>query len=207
MKKDIDENNKNNKSGKGEDERLWQFVTQDVTPLAKKEMQEQRSDVELDDDFAAMLRGDAPKSDSASQRLAVNHEHVIAGTQKYEQPEKTDHNLHDKAGIDRKAFEKFRKGQMPIEATLDLHGLYQQQAYEKVTAFITQSSARNMRCIMIITGKGQKKSDGYNREDGILKKSLPDWLEQPSLKSKILKIQQAQRFHGGSGACYILLKR
>jgi len=204
MKKDSDKNNKNNKD---EDERLWQFVTQDVKPLANKEMQEQSLREEPEIGSRVTASEDESQADMVAEQLSVKHEHVIAHSHKPQPAEKTDHNLHDKAGIDRKAFEKFRKGQMPIDATLDLHGLFQQQAYEKVVQFIAHASARHMRCVMIITGKGQKKSDGLVREEGVLKKSLPDWLEQPSLKCKILKIQQAQRFHGGSGACYILLKR
>jgi DNA-nicking Smr family endonuclease len=206
MKKESDKNNNNN-NNKDEDEQLWQVVTQDVKPLANKEMQEQSLREEPESASRATASKNKSQADMMAEQLSVKHEHVIAHSHKPQPPEKTDHNLHDKAGVDRKAFEKFRKGQMPIEATLDLHGLFQQQAYEKVVQFIAQASARHMRCVMIITGKGQKKSDGLVREEGVLKKSLPDWLEHPSLKCKILKIQQAQRFHGGSGACYILLKR
>lgn len=195
MKKDKDKN----KNTPDADEKLWSFMTQDVKPLKRRK-----------GDVAA---ADEPEPPTEVMPLTpppmVSRPGVTPPTiaRKPVEAQTTQHDLYGHADVDRRSFDKFRKGQMPIEATLDLHGYNQQQAYDKVTQFIARNAALGMRCVMIITGKGRKGADGSYQEVGILKQSLPQWLEQPDLKSKILKLRQAQRFHGGSGAYYILLKR
>lgn len=187
MDNDRDKNNKNKVS---EDDSLWAFVTKDVEPLKgrnKINVPAQKTENKSTPSVKTQLN---PKPDKAKIT-----------------PKTTHHNLHNKADVDRATFDKFRKGQMPIEATIDLHGYNAQQAYEKVVGFMNRASGLGQRCVMVITGKGMRNNESGEREVGILKRSLPEWLEQPSLKSKILKVQQAQRFHGGSGAYYILLKR
>jgi|TARA_R110002126_G_scaffold3263_1_gene18466 DNA-nicking Smr family endonuclease len=195
MKKDKNKN----KNTSAEDKKLWSFMTQDVTPLKGRV---ENIDATDDDPHAQLDKEDiynnvAPRIEPARpQRIKAPAPQASLH-----------HDLYNHADVDRRSFDKFRKGQMPIEASLDLHGYNQQQAYEKVTQFIARNAAMGLRCVMIITGKGRKDADGTYQEVGILKKSLPQWLEQVDLKSKILKVQQAQRFHGGSGAYYILLKR
>ena len=103
-------------------------------------------------------------------------------------------------GLDRKTSEKFRKGQMPIEATLDLHGMTQEQAHQALHEFIQRSYEGRRRCVLVITGKGE---DG----NGILKRMTPEWLDGRSVKNLILKTATAQPKDGGSGALYILLRR
>ena len=103
-------------------------------------------------------------------------------------------------GLDRKTSEKFRKGQMSIEATLDLHGMTQDEAHPALHKFIKRSYADKKRCVLVITGKGAEGN-------GILKRMTPEWLEDRSVKNLILKTATAQAKDGGSGALYILLRR
>lgn len=194
MKKDKDKQNKDLSS---EDERLWSFVTQDVTPLKGREITRE----EVPQEAAPSRHADIAARKQPRPAAARNEIRAADALRQ------TQHDLHSHGDIDRRSFDKFRKGQMPIEATLDLHGYNQQQAYDQLCQFITRNAALGLRCVMVITGKGRKGADGSYQEVGILKQSLPQWLEQADLKSKILKVKQAQRFHGGSGACYILLKR
>jgi DNA-nicking Smr family endonuclease len=200
MKKDKD---KQGEKMSAADAALWSFVTQDVTPLKRCDAQSEEK----------------PSESAPHEELGAVHENIRTEKQRVKKmqsvPKTQDvlierdvqHDLHSHGDIDRRSFDKFRKGQMPIEATLDLHGYNQQQAYDQLCRFITRNAALGLRCVMVITGKGRKGADGSYQEVGILKQSLPQWLEQPDLKSKILKLRQAQRFHGGSGAYYILLKR
>lgn len=113
-------------------------------------------------------------------------------------------------GLDRRTEERLRKGQMPIDATLDLHGMRQDEAHAALTAFIAQGFARGHRCVLVITGKGKTgktSEDLWEAKPGILKRRVPDWLADPSLNPKILKTTPAQPKHGGEGALYVLLRR
>lgn len=104
-------------------------------------------------------------------------------------------------GVDRRTGLRLRRGQLPIEARLDLHGLTQDQAHRRLTAFIRASIDSGRRCVLVITGKG---STG---QGGVLRQSVPRWLNEPALRPLVVAIQQAQPRDGGEGALYVLLKR
>ena len=106
------------------------------------------------------------------------------------------------AGVDRANAERLKRGHHPIAARLDLHGLTQPEAYRQLAAFIEGSRAAGHRCVLVITGRGLAP-DG----PGILKRSVPRWLEEGGLRRHILAIAEAQPRHGGAGALYLLLRR
>lgn len=117
------------------------------------------------------------------------------------------------AGIDRSTAERFRKGDYPIDAALDLHGMSREKAHLALTRFLRAQYERASRCLLVITGKGQKREDepedsflpGQMR--GVLKDALPGWLAEPGLRAMVLAFDTARLKHGGSGAYYILLRR
>jgi len=105
------------------------------------------------------------------------------------------------ADIDRNTAERFRKGDYPIDANLDLHGMTRDKAHGALVTFIESHYARGSRCLLVITGKGR----GENM--GVLREALPSWLQTPALRPMILAFDMAKQKHGGAGAYYILLKR
>lgn len=117
------------------------------------------------------------------------------------------------AGLDRRTAERLRRGQYPIEARLDLHGMTQDQAHRALALFVRQCHAAGKRCVLVITGKGgrQRPSDDgpyVNQEPpGILKRRVPEWLRQADLAPMVLSVASAAPSHGGAGAMYLLLKR
>jgi DNA-nicking Smr family endonuclease len=111
--------------------------------------------------------------------------------------------LGESAGIDRASFDLLRRGQLPIEARLDLHGLTQEEAHRDLTRFIATSDAAGKRLVLVITGKGRPGSEGM----GVLRQAVPRWLNEPSLRGRILALTPAQPRDGGAGALYVLLRR
>lgn len=108
------------------------------------------------------------------------------------------------AGIDRRTARRLSQGQIPIEATLDLHGMSREKAHEALGAFLTRAAEEQKRCILVITGKGRMSVEG---SQGVLRKELPHWLELPPCREKVISFTQAKPHHGGDGAFYILLRR
>lgn len=104
--------------------------------------------------------------------------------------------------LDKRTEDKLRKGKMPIEATLDLHGHTQSEAHDALVGFIKRTQKSGKRCVLVITGKGRKTG-----EPGILKTKVPLWLNEAPIGPLILKCVSAKPEHGGSGAYYIYLKR
>ena len=110
--------------------------------------------------------------------------------------------------IDGNTAEKFRKGQLQIEAKLDLHGLKEKEAFESVKNFILNAYMQKKRCVLIITGKGIKKdNDPWYETKGVIREALPSWLNHPEIRPFILSMTSAKIEDGGSGAMYVLLKR
>ena len=113
--------------------------------------------------------------------------------------------------VDRKLFSKLKKGKIEPENILDLHGMTFKKAHKEVLSFVIQSSRKNFRLLLIITGKGQnnKKQHNFFQESGsgTLKEALPGWLSLDPLKQLILNFTFAHNNHGGDGAYYVYLKR
>jgi len=106
------------------------------------------------------------------------------------------------AGVDRRTVDRLRRGKLPIEARLDLHGNYQDAAHAELNHFIAASAAAGRRVVLVITGKGSVGEGG-----GVLRRRLPDWLNQPACRPHVLAFAGARPEHGGGGAFYVLLRR
>jgi DNA-nicking Smr family endonuclease len=105
--------------------------------------------------------------------------------------------------MDKRNATRLRRGELPIEGTLDLHGQASITAHNNVVQFIERAYAAQKRCLLVITGKGKRSAE----DGGILKKQLPLWLAQSGVQDKILAVTPAQPKDGGSGAFYVLLRR
>lgn len=99
---------------------------------------------------------------------------------------------------ERKAARRIAAGS--IDATLDLHGMTRLTACAQVQAFLQDQVRRRHRHVLIITGKGR------GGEAGVLRSSLPHWLNEPPLRSLISAMAAARPEKGGAGALHVLLK-
>jgi DNA-nicking Smr family endonuclease len=88
----------------------------------------------------------------------------------------------------------------PIEARIDLHGLGQFEAEDRLKAFLRRAHDGGLRAVLVITGKGMSG-------DGVIRRRAPDWLADPALRAVVAGVAQAHPRHGGEGALYVALKR
>lgn len=102
--------------------------------------------------------------------------------------------------IDRRTLTRIKRGELAIDARLDLHGLTQEAAHRALARFIATSAADGARLALVITGKGRGG-------EGILRAAVPRWLAEPALRTRILAVTPAAANHGGAGALYLLLRR
>ena len=98
-----------------------------------------------------------------------------------------------------------------IIKTIDLHGFSLNNANKTIEKFIFKCFEERVNKIIVITGKGlrsKNKSNPYVSQDlGILKYSVPEFLQSRSNLTKIVKqIKEANIKDGGQGAFYIYLK-
>lgn len=104
--------------------------------------------------------------------------------------------------LDRPTLDKLARGRLSIEARVDLHGMTQDEAYSLLFSFLHRAHASGLRYVLVITGKGSSSGG-----DGVLRRSVPGWLETPAFRMFVSSHEHAARHHGGSGAIYVRLRR
>ncbi|HEX3348194.1 MAG TPA: Smr/MutS family protein [Acetobacteraceae bacterium] len=102
-------------------------------------------------------------------------------------------------GLDASSWNRLRTGKLAPTRTLDLHGRTVQRAYVALHAFLLAAHADRVRCVEIITGKGSGASGG------VIRRELPIWLNQPSLRPLVLAASYPHP--GNPGAVRLLLRR
>ena len=111
--------------------------------------------------------------------------------------------------MDRKNYDRLRRGKLRPEGRLDLHGLNAAEAQTELTHFLLHSHGTGKRLVLVITGKGKSTPDDgiMPVRQGVLRHSLPNWLTIPVLRPIVLDAVPAHAKHGGGGAFYIYLRR
>ena len=118
------------------------------------------------------------------------------------------------ADFDRRAVRQVASGKVAIDARLDLHGMRQRDARTELHAFLRAAQARALKTVLIITGKGDTAAERDHLagalgkpQRGVLRHSVPQWLEEPELRSVVLSFTSAGTRHGGDGALYVQLRK
>ncbi|HEY8887060.1 MAG TPA: Smr/MutS family protein [Gallionella sp.] len=102
-------------------------------------------------------------------------------------------------GLSRMTLRKLRRGTWPIQDSLDLHGNNTDAARKLLQEFLHEAAQRNLRCVLVIHGKGLNSQGG----EAVLRKLTRHWLTQ---HRQVLGYCDAQPRDGGSGAVLVLLK-
>ena len=183
------------KASKLPDWYLWSEVTRSVSPLPRKTVLS-RADIKGGkslEDTKLKSSQPKPKPITWSPAAVTSHETQIKSQAQIIEP-----RMH----------RRLRRGQLPIDATIDLHGLRQDEARSALYRFIDARFGRGDRTLLVITGKGLKKA-GYGEivQKGVLRHMLPRWLKEPALAPLIAGWEVSARQHGGEGAFYVRLKR
>lgn len=168
-----------------EDRALWRKTMRDVTPLvparSARASEEETPEIEID----------ATRPPRCLATEPVKRGARLPPLSPGESP-----------GVDRRTAERFRRGQLAVEARLDLHGLTQAEAHRTLVSFIHQAHGSGLRTVLVITGKG-----GFGDARGVLREAVPRWLNESDLRPRVLSCAWAQPKHGGAGALYVLLRR
>ena len=130
--------------------------------------------------------GDAPLSSKKTPFVvAENSPHKLAGW---------------RAGTPKKTMQMLAKGKPVPTLDVDLHGFTLHQAYAEIRTFLAQATEDSHKCVLIIHGKGRREG----QDMGAIKQNLAGFLAE---RPEVLAFHTAHAKHGGSGACYVLLKR
>ena len=179
--------------GKDADSRLWSIVTATVRPLPGR--LKARPPTQL----VALSPPPSPQGPPAATPLAhkAPAQKVAKGTSPAPPGGR---GLQAPQGIEPRYRRRLERSREPLAASVDLHGLNQDQARALLTGFILRGWAENRRTILVITGKGALG-------DGMLRRRVPEWLAEPPLRKLVAGLSEAHRRNGGEGALYVALKR
>lgn len=158
---------------------LWSYVTRDVRPLKKDRAT--ASGPAAKNTPAVRGKKPADPAPPATKTLTIP---ATPGSRE----------------VDRRTDQKLRRGQYPVDMTIDLHGDTQDAAHKRLNTAIRKLSAAGGRCLLVITGKGKGG-------EGVLRQRVPEWLQDEALGPLVLRWHNAQPEDGGAGALYVLLRR
>ena len=106
------------------------------------------------------------------------------------------------APLERRLRQRLTRGQVGADASLDLHGLRQDEAFTALVSFLSRQQRRGARVVLVVTGKG-----GRGGEPGVLRRAVPLWLAAAPVRGLVIGFEEAGAQHGGSGALYVRLRR
>ena len=106
-------------------------------------------------------------------------------------------------GFSRKTMKKLKRGELPVQDFIDLHGFTKQEAEVQVREFLARSYKLGLRCVLIVHGRGLNSPDSLP----VIKEGLPRWLGQGPARKVVLAFATAKPYDGGTGAIYVLLRR
>jgi DNA-nicking Smr family endonuclease len=101
--------------------------------------------------------------------------------------------------LPQKQLKKLRQKKIPVEASIDLHGMVIEKAHQSARRFLQNAFKNQLRCVEVITGRGDPL-----RGTGLLKRELPHWLAEPALRALVLHYEENPASRGGS---YLIMLR
>jgi DNA-nicking Smr family endonuclease len=155
----------------GEDSALWETVARTAKPLRRKQV----------------AVADKPP---AARKIEPTASRPPASSSKAPHP----------AAIDRRTARRIARGAIELDARLDLHGLTQAEAHQRLLRLLSEVQESGGRIVLVITGKGTLGG-------GVLRRMLPGWLASPRFRPLVAGFEEAHRNHGGAGAFYISVRR
>jgi DNA-nicking Smr family endonuclease len=102
------------------------------------------------------------------------------------------------------------KSESYIDFKIDLHGFTLEEAFKKIREIIENCYEKDLRTILIVTGKGLRskvKENPYLSEDlSLLKYAIPNFIKENFFEI-ISSIEEPDQNLGGSGAFLLRLKK
>lgn len=155
----------------------------------------------IDPDAAPKPKASRPTQNSENLSRQDKFKHQLLGELEYVKPALPDEILSFvRGGIQDKLKTKLKKGLIPFEAKIDLHGATVKQAGRELEQAIDSAYESGLRCILVVHGRGLGSFDNKPA----LKTHVNHWLRE---LPQVLAFHSAQPKHGGTGALYVLLKR
>ena len=104
-------------------------------------------------------------------------------------------------GVDGRLVRRMRLGDLPIDATLDLHGMRVDEARQAVESFVRDRRVKADRVVAIVHGRGRNSPAGLP----VLRGEVAAWLSEGKASTHVAAFVTAPEAQGGEGAMCVLL--
>jgi len=151
-------------------------------------------------------RGRRDPRETIRQETDEVHEHLrvlVEGGTRFEVSDDGRHVEGRRIDVPADWLRRVRRGLVPIDATLDLHGQRTVEARSALESFLRSMRERGERCVLVVHGKGEHSPGGL----GVLRGEISAWLSQGSSSTHVAAFASAREEDGGAGAVYVLLRR
>jgi DNA-nicking Smr family endonuclease len=112
----------------------------------------------------------------------------------------------DGQAFDRDLSRALSRGRLVPQDSIDLHGMTVAAAERAVTRFLEGAVARDLRVVLVVTGKGVRL-EGGRVFGGRIRSEFVGWLNRADNRDRVRGVRPAHPRHGGGGAFYVLLRR
>jgi DNA-nicking Smr family endonuclease len=153
-------------------------------PKPRARLRKAAADATEDLDAAMPLIGALPAQDAASTADIVTADGALSFA---------------RSGVRTQVMRRLRRGLYPIDDELDLHGLTQTAARDRLSDFLARSRDGGCRCVRIVHGKGYRSGV----RGPVLKTAVNLWLRR---HMDVMAFVSARVIDGGAGAMYVLLR-
>lgn len=196
------------RNGRGinaEERALWQKVVEQADPLHDR----RPPMIETLRQVVASASTPAPARPAPLPRFRLGEKAAKYTPVNRLQPSLDDHYANVSSNMDKRNFDRLKKGKMAVDGRIDLHGMTLAEAHPALIGFVREAHHAGKRLLLVITGKGKAGRDDWvmPARQGVLKHQVPQWLAMQPLAPLVLQVTQATRKHGGAGAYYVYLRR
>jgi DNA-nicking Smr family endonuclease len=144
--------------------------------------------------------------DAARAEAEAVHEHLrslVEGKARFEVADDGHRVEGRRVDLPPDAVRRLRRGHVPVDARLDLHGMRTGEARGQLELFLRTMRSRGERCVLVIHGKGEHSPQGM----AVLRGEIAAWLSQGASSEHVAAFATAGEGDGGEGAVYVLLRR
>ena len=173
-----------------------------VTPLdAEGARRVPKSETEVESGLAKFARTHGAKQQEADQEALARLHALVEEGSRFEVQDDGRRIEGRRRGVDGGQVRRMRHGELPVDATIDLHGMRVDEAKEAVGAFVRDRRAKGDRVVVIVHGRGLNSP----ARQPVLRGEVAAWLSDGPTAKHVSAFLTAPPEHGGEGAMSVLL--
>ena len=186
---------------------LWTRLKQTITPLGTDRGEES-------DELPPLA---TRTNQSAPKKTAPPAKSPAASIQVPAKPKAPSPVSAPLTGLDRRTSQRLSRGQVEVDARIDLHGENVENARWKLRNFLNNARNSGARTVLVITGKGSSEFARHTlhgvshfhapERQGRLRRMATHWFQDAEFSHLVSGFQPAHPKHGGGGAFYVRLRR